>query len=237
MATLLLQLVGPMQSWGISSRFDNRDTTREPSKSGVVGMIAAAFGIPRDGDIGRIAKLRMSVRVDYEGEVKRDFQTAGGGIIEGRKYGVPKASGGIFGTVTSERFYLADAAFLVALEGEEGLLSEVDEALARPRWFLALGRRSYPPALPVRVRDGFHPGRSAMELFILQSRLKNPPNAPRDKRLRVVRELARGEKPSPYELLRYIPDQPISFAPPRHTLREVAVGLIELKEEITEELP
>ena len=47
MPTLLLRLVGPMQSWGTASRFDQRDTGKEPSKSGVVGLLAAAAGIDR----------------------------------------------------------------------------------------------------------------------------------------------------------------------------------------------
>ena len=46
-ATLLLRLAGPMQSWGLESRFDQRDTGREPSKSGVLGLICAALGKPR----------------------------------------------------------------------------------------------------------------------------------------------------------------------------------------------
>ena len=44
MPTLLLRLVGPMQAWGTSSRFDERDTGKEPSKSGVIGLLAAALG-------------------------------------------------------------------------------------------------------------------------------------------------------------------------------------------------
>src|SRR3990172_4719032 len=47
MPTLLLRLVGPMQSWGTTSRFDQRDTGKEPSKSGVIGLLAAALGIDR----------------------------------------------------------------------------------------------------------------------------------------------------------------------------------------------
>jgi len=48
MPTLLLRLVGPMQSWGTTSRFDQRDTGKEPSKSGVIGLVAAALGIDRE---------------------------------------------------------------------------------------------------------------------------------------------------------------------------------------------
>ena len=39
MSTLLLRLAGPMQSWGVQSRFSVRDTGLEPSKSGVIGLL------------------------------------------------------------------------------------------------------------------------------------------------------------------------------------------------------
>jgi len=51
MATLLIPLVGPMQSWGTRSRFDHRDTEREPSKSGVIGLVCAAIGRDRNEPI------------------------------------------------------------------------------------------------------------------------------------------------------------------------------------------
>jgi len=44
MSVLLLRLAGPLQSWGDSSRFATRGTRREPTKSGVIGMVAAALG-------------------------------------------------------------------------------------------------------------------------------------------------------------------------------------------------
>ena len=40
MATLLLRLAAPLQAWGSSSKFNIRTTEREPTKSGVIGMIA-----------------------------------------------------------------------------------------------------------------------------------------------------------------------------------------------------
>ena len=48
MATLLLRLAAPMQAWGCGSKFDTRRTNREPTKSGVVGLLAAALGIRRE---------------------------------------------------------------------------------------------------------------------------------------------------------------------------------------------
>ena len=44
MATLLLRLAAPLQSWGMDSKFETRKTNREPTKSGVVGLLAAALG-------------------------------------------------------------------------------------------------------------------------------------------------------------------------------------------------
>ena len=59
-------------------------------------------------------------------------------------------------TVLSERFYLADADFLVGLEGDPAFLDMLDAALRRPVWPLFLGRKAFVPTLPVseRVRDG-----------------------------------------------------------------------------------
>ena len=76
MATLLIPLVGPMQSWGTRSRFDHRDTEREPSKSGVIGLVCAAIGRDRNEPIDDLRMLRMGVRCDREGKLAKDFQTA-----------------------------------------------------------------------------------------------------------------------------------------------------------------
>ncbi len=154
--TLLLRLAGPMQSWGLDSRFDQRDTGREPSKSGVIGLVCAAIGKPRDDREGpwprleALAALRMGVRVLKEGVLRVDYQTAGGGSFPSRKsYGVWKASGGAGGTVVSPRQYLADADFLVGLEGDVCLLRLVADGLRAPVWPISLGRKSYVPAAPV----------------------------------------------------------------------------------------
>ncbi|MCX7599826.1 MAG: type I-E CRISPR-associated protein Cas5/CasD [Armatimonadetes bacterium] len=157
MPVLLLRLAGPMQSWGTQSRFTDRDTGREPSKSGVVGLLAAALGVPRtdEGTIARLAALRMGVRVDREGQVRTDFHTAGGGRVPGlKRYGVAKADGSSLkdNTVVSYRHYLCDAEFLVGMEGNDrAWLDQLDAALANPVWPLYLGRKSFPPSLPVRV--------------------------------------------------------------------------------------
>ena len=46
MATLLLKLTGPMQSWGVNSKFErSRSTEHYPSKSGIVGLLGACLGM------------------------------------------------------------------------------------------------------------------------------------------------------------------------------------------------
>lgn len=154
MATLLLRLAGPMQSWGTTSRFDERDTGKEPSKSGVVGLLAAALGIDRYNwaDLEPLTKLRMAVRHDRPGILKHDYQTAGCSKYDT----MVKADGKISKDgVVSKRHYLADAAFLVALEGHDRcLLDSAHAALQNPVWPLCLGRKSYLPSEVVWMQEG-----------------------------------------------------------------------------------
>ena len=130
MSTLLLRLAAPLQSWGIDSKFDIRRTGREPSKSGVIGLICAALGIKRDDDemVSRLATLRFGVRVDKEGHFVRDFHMVRS--KKGESY-------------VTNRSYLADAEFLVGFESvDEELLKKIEYALLNPVFPLYLGRRS-----------------------------------------------------------------------------------------------
>lgn len=159
MTTLLMRLAGPMQSWGIHSRYDERDTGFEPSKSGIVGLLCAASGVRRNDTrrITEIAELAMAVRVDHEGKLESDYQTAGGGDWPGReRYGVIRADGSLGGTgsVESSRYYLADADFLVAMGGAHDLLKQLHEALRNPVWPLYLGRKGYVASRSIWLPDG-----------------------------------------------------------------------------------
>ena len=62
--TLLLRLAAPMQSWGVASKYTTRDTAMGPSKSGVIGLLAAALGRGRDESIEDLAGLKFGVRAD-----------------------------------------------------------------------------------------------------------------------------------------------------------------------------
>lgn len=147
MATLLIRLMGPMQSWGTRSRFDDRDTEAEPSKSGVLGLCAAALGIDRAENIDHLAALQFGVRVDREGVLKTDYHTAQ--LFPGN----PKTS-----TSQTWRRYLADAAFWAALSGERALLEDIQAALKNPHWLLSLGRKAFLPSQPLWWEGGVQEG-------------------------------------------------------------------------------
>ncbi|MDQ3328739.1 MAG: type I-E CRISPR-associated protein Cas5/CasD [Chloroflexota bacterium] len=147
--TLLMRLAGPMQSWGLSSRFSERDSGLEPSKSGVVGILAAALGRPRDGDVADLAALSMGVRADKEGVLSYDFHTAGASKTQP---GIIRAQGRGYSTSISRRFHLQDAVFLVGLEGDDlTQIEALDVALREPVFPVGLGRRGHVPSCPVAM--------------------------------------------------------------------------------------
>jgi len=143
--TLYMRLEGPMQSWGYRSRFNYRDTAREPTRSGIIGFICAAMGIARGEDISRFDAIRIGVRVEREGRIKRDFHTA---------MDVIQNDGKAVGSVLSFRDYLADASFTVGLESMNlALLEEIAGALLSPCWTLFLGRIAFPISVPPVLPD------------------------------------------------------------------------------------
>ncbi|OZM71263.1 type I-E CRISPR-associated protein Cas5/CasD [Amycolatopsis antarctica] len=143
MSVLLLRLAAPMQSWGTSSRFARRNTDRTPSKSGIVGMLAAAAGRRRTDSVEDLCGLRFGVRVEQPGQLERDFQTA-------------RPVDGSAPLPLSYRFYLSDAVFLAAVEGDPAMVGGLRDMLRAPVFPLYLGRRSCPPAgkLIVGIREG-----------------------------------------------------------------------------------
>ncbi|MFC9409393.1 type I-E CRISPR-associated protein Cas5/CasD [[Kitasatospora] papulosa] len=154
---LLLRLTGPLQSWGLHSHFNERDTAAFPTRSGVIGMLASALGRHRDHPIDDLTALHLTVRTDRPGVLLRDLHTVGGGLPG--KATVTTAEGkkrhGDTGTLLTHRYYLADAAFTVALTTPQAttdtqvLLNRCAKALRTPQWSLHLGRRSCPPEGPI----------------------------------------------------------------------------------------
>lgn len=149
---MLLRLAGPLQSWGERSAFTaERDSAAFPTRSGLVGMFAAAEGRGRDDDPGHYADLEFVVRVDRPGDRLVDYHTVGGGFP---KHLTAATSGGDHkgGAVVTRRHYLADAVFVVAVTGPEQSIARIAAALERPYWNPYLGRRSCVPDEPFVLR-------------------------------------------------------------------------------------
>ena len=165
---LLVRLEAPLQSWGARSRWDVRDTETEPTKSGIIGLLGCALGYPMHDprlETELDAGLRFGVRVENPGRILEDYQTitdflptAQGtyrhsGVRTGASLAKLRADPDATpATIISPRFYLEDAAFLVALEerhGNHGLLARCAEAIQRPVWPLYLGRKACAPTRPI----------------------------------------------------------------------------------------
>jgi CRISPR system Cascade subunit CasD len=218
MSVLLLRLAAPLQSWGSSSRFARRGTDVAPSKSGVIGLLAAAKGIRRTEPLTELLGLEFGVRLDQPGQVLRDFQTAR--TLDGRS-----------SAPLTYRFYLADAAFLAVVGGDRNLLTGLAEALQRPRFPLYLGRRSCPPAGQVSL--GVHDD-------TLDEVLTGWPwaaadwhrrKAARSVRLEFIRDARPGEPTA-----ETVHDEPVSFDPAhrQHTWRAVHRGYVNVDNDLAE---
>ncbi|NUW33851.1 type I-E CRISPR-associated protein Cas5/CasD [Nonomuraea sp. SMC257] len=209
MSVLLMQLAGPLQSWGSASRFARRMTEAAPTKSGVIGLLAAAQGRQRSADVSDLAALRFGVRIDQAGTVLRDYQTAHHFVSD---EAVP----------VSERFYLADAVFVAGVEGDRQLIEALYRALRAPVFLPYLGRRSCPPTRPVELRvDHDRSLQQALEREPWRAARWNQRrhrNAGHLVELEVHIEATEGD--GPVDSLR---DQPLSFDPlhRRHALRGV----------------
>ncbi|MEP0755224.1 type I-E CRISPR-associated protein Cas5/CasD [Trichocoleus sp. Lan] len=175
MPTLLLRIRAPMMSWGDHSRFTIRDTRAEPTKSAIIGLLCAALGRPRWESVNDLAALKMGVRVDKEGIVQCDYHTVMDSI---------KSSGGKGDTVVSQRYYIADADYVVGLEGNSrSFLVQLDQALQQPKWQLYFGRKSFIPSRPIRIGLHEEPLLRALQQYPYEGKGKV------DQRLRYVLEV------------------------------------------------
>ncbi|HNY27706.1 MAG TPA: type I-E CRISPR-associated protein Cas5/CasD [Candidatus Sumerlaeota bacterium] len=234
--TLFLRLEGPLQAWGDQeSKFGVRRSGEAPTKSGVIGLLCAALGVPRseaaDTWLPRLAALRMGVRMDRPGVRSWDYHTVGAEMEMRTAEGKTKS-----GAMLTRREYLGDASFLVALQGEPALIAELRDALSAPKWTLYLGRKCCPPSRPILEQD-FPAG----EYGGLLETLASVPWRPR---------LTEDARPASLDcLLDWVPtdsepeapadalvwyDVPLTFDPPSHRPRFVVrTQLTTSKEEAT----
>jgi CRISPR system Cascade subunit CasD len=157
-------LDGPMQSWGSSSRFTRRETEAFPTKSALIGLLAAAAGIDKYGPdeaklLAPFSALRLTVyRLPRGGNLTQrlsDFHTVGGGYDAKAsafdKMSIPhKASGGPgANAVITHRTYLTGACFIAAFEGSGAVVAAAVRHLENPLWGVWFGRKTCLPAMPL----------------------------------------------------------------------------------------
>ncbi|MDX2821577.1 type I-E CRISPR-associated protein Cas5/CasD [Streptomyces ipomoeae] len=154
MSGLLLRLAAPLQSWGERSAFTpDRDTAPFPTRSALIGMFAAAEGIPRHdtGALDRYSALEFTVRVDRPGTRLVDYHTVGGGQPK-EKTAATSGGSNKGAAVITRRHYLADAVFVIAVTGPADTITRIAHALHQPHWSPYLGRRSCVPDEPLLLR-------------------------------------------------------------------------------------
>ncbi|MFD5521561.1 type I-E CRISPR-associated protein Cas5/CasD [Streptomyces sp. NPDC127066] len=168
-AVLALRLAAPLQSWGGPSRYNRRDTLPQPTKSGVLGLLAAADGRAREASLADLLGLHLGVRVDQPGTLLRDYHT----VSDHRGLPLPSAKVDAKGlqkktspakyTGVTQRYYLQDAVFTAVLRGPAPLLAGLEHAVRHPAFPLSLGRRSCPPTGPVSL--GLRPDADLQEVL------------------------------------------------------------------------
>jgi CRISPR system Cascade subunit CasD len=174
--TLLLRFAAPQQSWG-STELADRNSEPLPTRSGVIGMLAAALGAERGAWPEWLWAADIWARVDRKGALSSDFHTVGlpaAGVQNIRSrhrkvtggrgkanFIVPVGNGGGWavggGTMVTVRQYLADAEFLVGIShDEEARVAELAHAARNPVFMTYLGRKSFAPTFPFHlgVREG-----------------------------------------------------------------------------------
>jgi len=160
--TLFLRLEGPLQSWGERARWSVRDTATEPTKSGIVGLLACALGLNDDASLYNLAhQIRLGVRSDRPGTLLVDYHTVVGGVMSAEGKIKRNANTGEPETVVSWRHYLCDASFLVVIRAAPELIAKLGEAVKQPHWPIYLGRKSCPPSRPLFDGEGDYPSLEA----------------------------------------------------------------------------
>jgi CRISPR system Cascade subunit CasD len=174
---LCFRLHGPLASWGDIAVGERRPSAPHPSRSAVLGLVAAALGIRREDADSWAAldrALGFASRTDAPGELAIDYHTAQGPkekLLRAREGEARKA--GIawhrpatrraelafrrheLSTLLSARQYRVDAAWNIALwlrpdAASPWSLSQIEASLRAPFFVPYLGRKSCPLDIPMQ---------------------------------------------------------------------------------------
>ncbi|HXK57076.1 MAG: type I-E CRISPR-associated protein Cas5/CasD [Gammaproteobacteria bacterium] len=158
---LLFQLYGAMASWGDTAVGEFRPSHSHPTRSAVLGLVAAALGI-RQHEEEQLQALenscRVAVRLDWPGEAMRDYHTT---QVPPQQRKVrhytrrDELKADKLHTILSQRDYRTDSAATIALTSKNEpsfKLQQIADKLQRPELPLYLGRKSCPLAFPAQPR-------------------------------------------------------------------------------------
>lgn len=231
---LALWLDAPLQSWGFMSRFQRRTTALFPTKSAVVGILAAASGIDsryttdnptaRTSERAALAELAAmhmtTIAFPRKQGVRRleDYHTvAFTREANANKKRIAALCAKANSPITAKdrsneikqtyREYLLDARFGVILAGKAAICQASADALRNPRWGIWLGRKSCIPSAPVLVAGSPFPDfDTAWQALALCAGAEGQPIEAFDR----VQEIAGDQWDQGSDTL---PDQPIAFGP------------------------
>ncbi|OQX04523.1 MAG: type I-E CRISPR-associated protein Cas5/CasD [Thiothrix lacustris] len=148
---LILKLQGVMQAWGEHTFEGLRPSTNFPTRSALTGLLAACLGIDRNDRQQQQALANSFLYAVRQDETEHsvikmtDYHT----VKDAREDYVGLKS---HDTIITQREYLLDAAFTVAIwntEGAEYSLEQLKAAVCQPRYTPFLGRRSCPITRPL----------------------------------------------------------------------------------------
>jgi CRISPR system Cascade subunit CasD len=152
---LVFTLTATLGSMGDLAGHERRGSWTWPGRSAIIGLLAAALGIRRDGDFSALEALSIAVAVIEPGLSLRDYHTVQTvpTARARRPQSRPEAlllAGKDANTTITHRDYRAGPLYGVAVTGEG--LAGLRDALNQPAFVLYLGRKSCPLAAPVAPR-------------------------------------------------------------------------------------
>jgi CRISPR system Cascade subunit CasD len=182
---LTFQLYAPLSSWGEPAVGEKRNSARHPSKSAVLGLVAAAMGYRRQSDEPHLElqdSLSFGVKLVGEAFPTSDYHTIQ--PEKKRNRHVHKRKDEIQGIESkaqlSYRQYRQDALNVVALWNTDNAqigLHEILSSLKQPKFSLFVGRKSCPLALPLNPILGEHDSlKTALDSYPTDPALTYPPS-------------------------------------------------------------
>ncbi len=162
---LFFRLYGPIASWGDIAVGVQRPSFDHPSKSAIMGLLAAALGIKRNEEEKHTALVNsynFAVMINSSGILLRDYHTVqvpSQSIIKKQKHVLTRKDELDFppnelNTVISSRDYYCDSVYTVCLWCRNGepayALRLLKDKILEPEFTLYLGRKSCPLSLPLQ---------------------------------------------------------------------------------------